>query len=203
MTWSAHGAHHRHSLGTMTFQPRSRLRRSRPISGKTLRRQCDNFGGFLGRRHDVPSVLQIINSRQHPAMTSSSLSAVSPRSRAARVWDIPAGRKLVADSAQNAARRTHLDRDPRAGVEHRRHQPSEAVERKRAAPLDQPVTTQAAVFGRLIKSTCHRVYWVAEGDPCDAPDPEGEQATTFRSVASATASHFSSAAAFGRNARHD
>jgi hypothetical protein len=76
MTWSAHGAHHRHSLGTMTFQPRSRLRRSPPISGKTLRRQCDNFGGFLGRRHDVPSVLQIINSRQHPAMTSSSLSAV-------------------------------------------------------------------------------------------------------------------------------
>ena len=42
MTWPAHGAHHRHSLVTMTFQ--------------ILRRQCDNFGGFLGRRHDVPSV---------------------------------------------------------------------------------------------------------------------------------------------------
>jgi hypothetical protein len=33
----------------------------RPIAGN-LTCQCDNFGGILGRRHDAPSVLQIINS---------------------------------------------------------------------------------------------------------------------------------------------
>jgi hypothetical protein len=37
------------------------------------------------------------------------------------VWEVPAGCKLVANNAQNAARRTHLDRDLGAGVEHRRH----------------------------------------------------------------------------------
>jgi len=54
---------------------------------------------------------------------------------------------FVADHAQNAMGRRHLDRNSCTAVDHRRHGPGEAVTLERALPSGQRQASSSAVFG--------------------------------------------------------
>src|SRR6185436_5504422 len=70
---------------------------------------------------------------------------------------LPVG-TFIAEHAEHAACGTHLDREPRVGIEHRRDDPRETVARERAAPRGQALAAGAAVGRGLLEGALEHVF---------------------------------------------